>query len=59
LKTGGEEICHSIVFARHGLASARGPKRPADDHVVEEDQLGGAEQNEKQDQRVQSPNWAA
>jgi hypothetical protein len=24
---GGEETSHSIVFARQGLASARGPKR--------------------------------
>ena len=24
---GGEETCHSIVFARQGLDSARGPKR--------------------------------
>ena len=24
---GGEETCHSIVFARHGLASALGPQR--------------------------------
>ena len=51
---GGEETCHSIVFARHGLRGRLRPPLPADDHVVEEDQLGDAEQ-ERGDRDHQVP----
>ena len=41
------------------VAGERAPP-PADDHVVEEDQLGGAEQERRSSEisRFQSPNWA-
>ena len=55
LKIGGGELtCHSSVSARHGFAGGDRPACPAADHVVEEDDRRGAEQ-ERDDRDEQVP----